>query len=339
MDLEEKFALLKRNTQELVKEDELKEILKKKNPGAYIGFAPTGRIHIGYMIPLYKIRDFIALGFKFTFLIADLHAYLDDEKTPWELLDQRYEYYKLAITALLKSFDVDTTKIEFVKGTDFQFKRDYIINVFKMVGDVTLNRSKRAASEVVRFKEDPKLGGFIYPLLQIEDAKALQADVTFGGIDQRGIYMLGRELLDAFGREKYSCVFTPLLPGITGAKMSASDPNSKIDILDDEKTVIAKINKAQCVEGDSNNGVVAFCEYVLLPFLTDNGKSLRVERPEKFGGTVEYASIAALKADFDAKKLHPADLKKAVAQEINLLLNPVRKTFEKHADLIKRAYP
>src|SRR3989344_9123472 len=111
----DKLELIKRNTQEIIEEKELKDILKKKSYSAYIGFAPTGRMHVGYLIPLVKIKEFIEAGFKFKFLIADLHAFLDDKKTPWELLNLRSRYYEDAIKSVFIAIDVDIKKIEFVK--------------------------------------------------------------------------------------------------------------------------------------------------------------------------------------------------------------------------------
>ena len=43
--------------------------------------------------------------------------------------------------------------------------------------------------------------------------------------------------------------------------------------------------------------------------------------------------------DFIKKKLHPQDLKQSVAKEINLILETIRKVFEKKKNLIKEAYP
>ena len=53
-----------------------------------------------------------------------------------------------------------------------------------------------------------------------------------------------------------------------------------------------------------------------------------IERPEKFGGNLEYSSYDALEADFIAGQLHPMDLKKAVATYINELIQPVREHFK-----------
>ena len=118
--------------------------------------------------------------------------------------------------------------------------------------------------------------------------------------------------------------------------MSASDEKSKIDLLDSKKEVESKVKKAYCKEGEiKENGVLAFCEYFIFPF---KGK-LKIERPEKFGGNVNYKSYSELEKDFVKKKLHPMDLKESVAKEITEVLEPVRKVFEKKKGLVKEAYP
>ena len=75
---EEKFELIKRNTEEIVTEDELKKLLKeKKQPAMYIGVAITGRPHVGYFVWVLKLADFLKAGFKVKLLLADFHGALD----------------------------------------------------------------------------------------------------------------------------------------------------------------------------------------------------------------------------------------------------------------------
>jgi tyrosyl-tRNA synthetase len=66
---------------------------------------------------------------------------------------------------------------------------------------------------------------------------------------------------------------------------------------------------------------------------------LKVERSEKFGGNVGYKGYKELERDFVKKKLHPMDLKQSVAKEINGVLEPIRKRFEKEKKLMREAYP
>ena len=336
----EKLALIKRNAEEIVTEEELLKLLKEKKPSAYIGYAPTGKLHIGHFVPIIKIADFLNAGFKVKFLVADLHAFLDDMKSPWDLLKYRTEYYSECVKGMLQAADVKLDNLEFVQGSKYQLKEEYMLDVLHLVGEVTMNRSKRAASEVVRFKDDPKLGGFIYPIMKILDPVYLDVDVSIGGIDQRGIYMLGRELLKKLKGKTVTCVFTPLLPGLKGEKMSASDEGSKIGVLDAPEDVKSKMAKAYCPAKEvKDNGVLAFAKYVIFPIKQDNKTSFVVKRPEKFGGDKEYKTYEELERDYVSGNLHPMDFKNSLADEINVLLEPVHKRFANKKDLVKKAYP
>src|SRR4029434_6521495 len=64
-----------------------------------------------------------------TILFADLHAYLDNMKAPWELLALRTQYYEQVIKAMLESIGVPLDKLKFVKGTDFQLSRCVCVRV------------------------------------------------------------------------------------------------------------------------------------------------------------------------------------------------------------------
>ncbi len=126
MDNEERFNLIKRNTQEIITEEELKQLLnEKKHPKGYIGLATTGKVHIGYFIPMMKVGDFLKSDFKFTILLADIHAHLDDQKTPFDLLGHRVKYYKEIISAMISSLGIDTKNLEFKRGSDFELEKDY----------------------------------------------------------------------------------------------------------------------------------------------------------------------------------------------------------------------
>ena len=61
------------------------------------GTATTGAPHIAYFVPMSKIADFLRAGCEVTILFADLHAYLDNQKAPWELLKHRTDYYEAVI--------------------------------------------------------------------------------------------------------------------------------------------------------------------------------------------------------------------------------------------------
>jgi tyrosyl-tRNA synthetase len=341
MDVGKRLKLVQRNTEEIVTDSELKTLLKKKkHPAAYIGLAITGKPHVGYFIPMIKVGDFLKAGFRFKILFADIHGHLDDQKTPFELLDDRMKYYIEVITGMLDSIGVDRSKLEFVKGRDFELDPKYTMDMYRLSALNTFSRCKRAASDVVRFRTEPKLSGFIYPILQALDEVYLDVDVQYGGHDQRKILMFARESLPKLGYKPRVEVMTPMLPGLSGGKMSASEEKSKIDLLDSPKDVEKKVASAYCPAGsDEDNGVLAFIEHVIMVLKADRKEKFVIERPTKFGGNVSYADYKSLHKDFIGSKLHPMDLKKALAREINVLLEPVRKRLKGKSALIKKAYP
>lgn len=157
--------------------------------------------------------------------------------------------------------------------------------------------------------------------------------------------------------------------------MSSSDPNSKIDFLDPPATIRKKIKSAFCEEGNKEgNGVLSFVQAVLIPISelrierqkgqTGNdeeegkdaagdqtpftlegapeGTVFSIFRKEEFGGSLHYRSYQEIEDDFVEKKLHPKDLKAAVADAIVRLLEPIQKAFEENEEwktAEKLAYP
>jgi tyrosyl-tRNA synthetase len=338
MDIDQKLSLIKRNTAEIVTENGLRALLtSKKSPTIYLGTAITGRPHIGYFVWALKLADFIRAGFTVKVLLADLHGALDG--TPWDVLEKRYNYYAAVIPLLFKSLGVDTKKLKIVKGSSFQLEKKYFLDVLRLATHTSINDAKRAASEVVKFGDNPKLAGVIYPLMQSLDEVYLDADIQSGGIDQRKILMFAREFLPVIGHKARIEVMTPLVPGLVGKKMSASDPKSKIDLLDDEAAVTQKLRGAYCEPGKvEDNGVLAFLKYVIMPLKEDRKESFIVDRPDKYGGNVTYNSYEAVEIDYANNKLFPLDLKNAVAKEINALLKPFRDQRVKLLKIAGEAY-
>lgn len=335
--VEERFRLIARNTEEIVTESELKELLKKKEkPVVYLGTAITGRPHLAYFLWVLKLSDFLKAGFKVKILLADLHGALDG--TPWVILDKRYDYYEKIIPLMFEAIGVDLKNLEFVKGSEFELKPEYMYDVLQVSSLASIHDLKKAASEVVKFGDNPKLSGFVYPIMQMIDEQYLGADVQYGGADQRKIFMFAREYHKKIGYRPRVEVMTPIIPGLVGKKMSASDEKSKIDLLDDESTIRNKIQNAECVAGNPDNGMMAFLKYVIMTIKQDNREKFTVKRSKEHGGDKTYRSYEEIEKDFRDKKLHPLDLKNAVSEEIINILRPIHKHRKELEVLSKRAY-
>ncbi len=337
MNIQEKKELIMRNLQEIISKEELIDVLeKRKTFSLYWGTMPTGSVSFAYFFPMLKIADFLKVGLKVKILLADLHALLDG--VPENILDKRYKYYERAITLILKSIGVNLKNLEFVKGSDIQLNKNYFNDLLKMSTFATANAAIHSASEAVKTaRENPKLSGLIYPLMQSLDEEYLKVDAQFAGLDQRKILVFAREYLPKIGYRRRIEMMTPMIRGLVGEQMSSSIESSKIDLLDDEATVAQKINKAECVEGNPENGLMDILKYLIFVMKQDKKEKLVIERPKKFGGDVEYLSYYDLENDFINKRLHPLDVKNALAKEINLLLKEFRKDKKIH-ELHKAAY-
>jgi len=341
MSPEEKFDLITRGLQEVVGDDELKDILKERDINIYWGAAPTGKLHVGHFVPIFKIADFLEAGCKVTILFANMHAYLDNMKSTWALLKKRTEYYELTIREMLTLAGVPLDKLEFVEGTDFQLNHEYTLDMYKLSALASTRDTKKAGADVVKQLETPKMSGLLYPILQSLDEQYLEADAQFGGVDQRKIFMFAREFLPKIGYKKRIHLMNHLIPGLgKSGKMSSSEPNSKIDFDDSDKIIKKKINKAWSVDGEAEgNGLLAILEFVLCNQLCRESRKFIIDRPEQYGGKIEFSSFEEVKKAFSAKELSSVDLKQGVADELVKFLAPLRLKLEENKALIDEAYP
>uniref|UniRef100_K7FIB3 Tyrosine--tRNA ligase n=1 Tax=Pelodiscus sinensis TaxID=13735 RepID=K7FIB3_PELSI len=334
----EKCHLITRNLQEVLGEDKLMAILKERDLKVYWGTATTGKPHVAYFVPMSKIADFLKAGCEVTILFADLHAYLDNMKAPWELLELRTQYYENVIKAMLESIGVPLDKLRFIRGTDFQLSREYTLDVYRLSSLVTQHDAKKAGAEVVKQVEYPLLSGLLYPGLQALDEEYLKVDAQFGGVDQRKIFTFAEKYLPSLGYTKRLHLMNPMVPGLTGSKMSSSEEESKIDLLDRKEDVKKKLKKAFCEPGNvENNGVLSFIKHVLFPLKSE----FVILRDAKWGGNKTYTAYDELEKDFAAEVVHPGDLKSSVEMALNKLLDPIREKF--HTPELKKltsaAYP
>lgn len=131
------------------------------------------------------------------------------------------------------------------------------------------------------------------------------------------------------------------MPGLTGSKMSSSEEETKIDLLDSPAIVKKKLKKAFCEPGNiENNGILSFVKHVLFPLFKGDNKFIISRTPEN-GGDIVFDSYKNLEDAFSKQEVHPADLKSAVEAYINKLLEPIRKKFDQPElkKLTEKAYP
>uniref|UniRef100_A0A0N4ZEK8 Tyrosine--tRNA ligase n=1 Tax=Parastrongyloides trichosuri TaxID=131310 RepID=A0A0N4ZEK8_PARTI len=331
-----KFNLITRNLQEVLGSDKIKtQISNGKNMHLYWGTAPTGRPHVGYMVPMRKVADFLQAGVKVTILFADVHAFLDNMKSTFEVLEYRTKYYEIIITSLMKALGVPVENLSFVKGSSYQTSEAYTMDVLKLCGQVSQRDALRAGAEVVKQVDSPLLSGLLYPLLQALDEPYLKVDGQFGGVDQRKIFILAEEQLPKLKLGKRWHLMNPMVPGLQGSKMSASVADSKIDLFDDAVSVNKKIDSAICPKNSDENGILALYKHVALPILLP--KEIILD-----GVTINDYEI--LEEAFNSGKISEGTLKSYFKNFINELLSKVQEYAREAGgnnfdELIKNAYP
>lgn len=326
MDNEERKKLVLRNSEEVIQEDELEQILEEKDePRAYVGYETSGPVHLGHWISVRKMLDLQEAGFQPVILWADLHTSLN-HKGEEEWIDEMIEYWQATFEAL----GLDA---EFVHGRDFQESTEYFHDLLNLSKETTLNRGKRSMAEVAS-GEDTYISHVVYPLMQALDIVHLDLDLALGGIEQRRIHMMARENLPKIGYDKPTCLHWPLLSSLSGedGKMSSSDKTTMFPLHSDPETIKEVLNNAYCpAEQVEENPVIEICQY----FIFGADRTLQIERPEEYGGDVEYETLQDLKEDFKSGELHPQDLKNGVAQQVVKNFEPVRERFKEEPELLE----
>ncbi|KAK0652599.1 tyrosyl-tRNA synthetase [Cercophora newfieldiana] len=342
---EERLALINVNLAEVLNPEIIEKVLDEgRDPRIYWGTATTGRPHCGYFVPALKIGQLLAAGCHVVILLADIHGFLDNLKAPIELVNYRAQYYKFCIKSILEAVGVPTDKLEFVLGSSYQKSPEYIMDVYKMCSMVSEHDAKKAGAEVVKQSDNAPLSGLLYPILQVLDEEYLKVDCQFGGVDQRKLFAAAKEWLPRLGYKERAHIMNPMVPGLQGSKMSSSDPDSKIDLLDAPEVVAKKIKKAEAAPGvTEGNGLLAFTEFVLLPAAALYGDGeFHVDRERDGLPPLVYKDVAQMHADYQNDVLTPQLLKPAITKALTALLAPIQAAYQaskEWQEITLKAYP
>src|SRR5258708_86925 len=351
MTTDEKIKLITRNLEETLTEDELRGLIDSGTPlKHYIGYEVSGILHIGQgLYTMMKIKDLIEANVEVTVFLADWHAWLNkklDGKLE-TITKVGKEYLMEAFKAGALCVGADPEKINFVLGSELYQKLglDYWATMIRVSKATTMSRMLRSTTIMGRKESEVTDSAMlIYPAMQSADIFMMGINIAHAGTDQRNVHVVARDCADEIGFPKPVAIHAHLLQGLlppvlindpeTGkqvmdleaSKMSKSKPNSMITLHDSPEIIKQKINNAYAPEG-----VVEFnpiLDWVKNLVFYEPETTFVVHRDEKWGGDLSYNSYADLEKDYAEKKLHPQDLKAAVAEWLINKLEPARKYFE-----------
>jgi len=233
----------------------------------------------------------------------------------------------LYMIEIWKAIGMDMRNVEFLWASDEinSHADEYWTLVMDIARVNNLARIQRCCTIMGRKESDEMSAAQIfYPCMQCADVFFLKADICQLGMDQRKVNMLAREYASAKKRRfKPVIISHHMLLGLKEGqeKMSKSDPESAIFMEDAAEDVRRKIKKAYCPpQVIEKNPILDYSKYIIFGFYGKISVTLN-------GEAVEYLTYEELEADYLSGKVYPSDLKPAVAEALNQILEPVRTHF------------
>lgn len=245
--MNEMLVEIKRGTEELLLEEELKERLSTGKPlRIKAGFDPTAPdLHLGHTVLLNKMRQFQNLGHEVIFLIGDFTGMIGDPSgknearkplTAEAVLENAATYRE----QVFKVLDPEKTQVRF---NSEWMKEKTAVDMIKLASCYTVARMLERDDFNKRIKEQRPIAihEFLYPLVQGYDSVALQSDVELGGTDQKFNLLLGRELQKQQGQPPQIILTLPLLEGLDGVKKMSKSLGNYIGISESPESMFGKL--------------------------------------------------------------------------------------------------
>ena len=344
MDIETRLAYVRQVGEEIITEKELRTLLETNDhPTAYDGFEPSGLAHLpfGVLRPI-LVDDMLKAGVRMKLWIADWFAWVNN-KMGGDL--QKIKEVGRYFVEVWRAAGVDMSKVDVLWTSDAAKQEEYWKKVITVAQNSTLARAQRALTIAGRTtKESIQTAQLFYPMMQVADIFWLDVDICQLGVDQRRANILAREIADKLKWKKPVAVHHHMLIGLQGSKepegfdengamdaeisskMSKSKPETSIFVHDSAEEIMRKVNSAYCPPKVlAGNALIEYSRYIVFR----KQESLRIERPEKYGGNVEFFSSSELEKAYVGGTLHPADLKRGVGEALDGIISPIREHFVK----------
>ena len=287
--------ILDRAVSEIIVESELRKLLTDNQPlRLKMGFDPSSPdIHIGHAVGLRKLRQFQDLGHKVILIVGDWTARIGDPSgtsATRRMLSQR-EVEDNAKTYMQQLFKVlDKHKTEAVYQSEWFGKFD-LEKVIRLTSKFTVAQFLAREDFNKRFESQKPIAitELLYPLLQAYDSVAIQADVEFGGTDQKFNLLVGRQLQEMEGQRPQQILTVPILVGTDGVMKMSKSLGNYIGVDESPNEIFGKVMSV------SDTLMLSYFE-----LLTDTNEE----------------ELRDMSIQIKKGSINPMDLKKRLAQEI-----------------------
>jgi tyrosyl-tRNA synthetase len=238
--------ILKRGVAEIIVEEEMVQLLRSdKKLRLKFGLDPSAPdITLGHTVVFRKLRQFQELGHQVILIVGDWTAQIGDPSgvsTTRKMLSA--EQVKANADTYMKQFFmvVDKEKTE-IKWQSEWFGKFDLADVVRLTSKFTVAQFLARDDFNKRFNEGRPIAitELLYPLLQAYDSVAIQADVEFGGTDQKFNLLVGRELQSMVGQKPQQIFMVPLLVGTDGVQKMSKSVGNYIGIAETPEDIYGK---------------------------------------------------------------------------------------------------
>jgi tyrosyl-tRNA synthetase len=287
--------LLKRGVAEIIVEEEMAQLLRSgKKLRLKEGFDPSfPDIHLGHMVALRKLRQFQEQGHQIVLIVADWTAQIGD---PSGMSATRPMLSIEEVKANAETYMQQFFKIVDKKKTEIRWQSEWfgkftLTDIIQLTSKFTVAQFLARDDFSARYKAERPIAltELLYPLLQAYDSVAIEADVEFGGTDQKFNFLVGRELQSMVGQPPQQCFMVPLLVGTDGNQKMSKSLGNYIGVAESPQEIYGKVMSVP----DS-----LIMDYFEL--LTD----------------VPDEELAKFRKGLENKNINPMELKKRLAREI-----------------------
>ncbi|WP_111658358.1 tyrosine--tRNA ligase [Isoalcanivorax indicus] len=237
-DLEQMLAEIRRGTDEIILEEDLRRKLASGRPlRIKAGFDPTAPdLHFGHTVLINKLRQFQDLGHQVVFLIGDFTGMIGD---PSGKSATRPPLTREQVKANAETYKEQVFKILDPAKTEVRFNSEWMdelgaAGLIRLASQYTVARMLERDDFDKRYKANQPIAihEFLYPLIQGYDSVALKADVEFGGTDQKFNLLMGRTLQKHYDQAPQVCITVPILEGLDGVQKMSKSLGNYIGVTD-----------------------------------------------------------------------------------------------------------
>lgn len=242
-----KIDFFEKGVAEIIDKKSIEQKLKSgKKLKIKMGFDPTRPdIHLGHAVGLRILRKLQDAGHTIIFLIGDYTTKIGDpsgRNTTRPILDDE-EIKKNAATYFEQVGKILDVKKAQIRYNSEWFEKMNFNDILQLAGKFTVAQIIERDDFEKRLKNgvDVGLHETLYPLMQAYDSVVLEADVEFGGSDQKFNILAGRNLQKKMGQTPQDIVLVELLVGLDGKEKMSKSLDNYIGITEKPNEMFGKV--------------------------------------------------------------------------------------------------